>query len=35
LLAQPPDPDADLGQGVVEQEVRLIAAEPGVPAEGQ
>ena len=27
------DPDADLRQGVVEQEVRLVAAEPGIPAE--
>ena len=33
LLAQPPDPDADLRQRVVEQEVRLVPAEPGIPAE--
>ena len=33
LLAQPAHTDCDLGEGVVEQEVRLRAAEPGVPTE--
>ena len=33
LFAQPAHPDADLGQRVVQEEVRLAAAEPGVPAE--